>query len=75
MAEIYDVIVEPADDRASTLFAQSIDRMGYARGTLSSREKHVLATTAVLAVGFAAAAGILIQSGTNGFASDVLPGP
>ena len=36
-AEIYDVIVEPTDDRAYTLFAQSIDRMGYARGTLSPR--------------------------------------
>jgi CopA family copper-resistance protein len=36
-AEIYDVIVEPTDDRAYTVFAQSIDRMGYARGTLSPR--------------------------------------
>jgi len=37
-AETYDVIVQPADDRAYTLFAQSIDRMGYARGTLAPRE-------------------------------------
>lgn len=36
-AETYDVIVEPSDDRAYTIFAQSIDRMGYARGTLSPR--------------------------------------
>lgn len=36
-AEIYDVIVEPKDDRAYTVFAQSIDRAGYARGTLTPR--------------------------------------
>ena len=35
IAEVYDVIVEPTDDRAYTLFAQSIDRSGYARGTLA----------------------------------------
>ncbi|MGH8189675.1 MAG: copper resistance system multicopper oxidase, partial [Steroidobacteraceae bacterium] len=36
-AEIYDVMVEPKDDRAYTIFAQSIDRSGYARGTLAPR--------------------------------------
>jgi len=36
-AETYDVIVEPADDRAYTIFAQSMDRTGYARGTLTPR--------------------------------------
>ena len=36
-AEIYDVIVEPTDDRAYTIFAQSIDREGYARATLAPR--------------------------------------
>ncbi|HKU16017.1 MAG TPA: copper resistance system multicopper oxidase [Steroidobacteraceae bacterium] len=36
-AETYDVIVEPADDRAYTIFAQAIDRSGYARGTLAPR--------------------------------------
>jgi CopA family copper-resistance protein len=36
-AETYDVIVEPKDDRAFTIFAQSIDRMGYARATLAPR--------------------------------------
>ena len=34
-AETYDVIVTPASDTAYTLFAQSIDRSGYARGTLT----------------------------------------
>jgi CopA family copper-resistance protein len=37
VAETYDVIVEPQEDRAYTLFAQSIDRSGYARGTLAPR--------------------------------------
>jgi len=37
VAETYDVIVEPQEDRAYTLFAQSIDRTGYARGTLAPR--------------------------------------
>ena len=37
VAETYDVIVEPQEDRAYTIFAQSIDRSGYARGTLAPR--------------------------------------
>lgn len=37
VAETYDVIVEPKDDRAYTIFAQSMDRSGYARGTLAPR--------------------------------------
>ena len=36
-AEVYDVLVEPQDDRAYTIFAQSIDRSGYARATLAPR--------------------------------------
>jgi CopA family copper-resistance protein len=36
VAEVYDVIVEPEANRAYTLFAQSIDRTGYARGTLTT---------------------------------------
>ncbi len=35
VAETYDVIVEPYDDRAYALFAQAIDRTGYARGVLT----------------------------------------
>ena len=35
VAETYDVMVQPSDDRAYTIFAQSIARMGYARGTLA----------------------------------------
>ena len=35
VAETYDVVVEPSDDSAYTIFAQTIDRSGYARGTLT----------------------------------------
>ncbi|ANF23779.1 copper resistance system multicopper oxidase [Stutzerimonas stutzeri] len=35
VAETYDVIVEPATEEAYTIFAQSMDRTGYARGTLA----------------------------------------
>ncbi|MNF38888.1 Copper resistance protein A precursor [compost metagenome] len=37
VAETYDVIVEPADAQAYTLFAQAMDRSGYARATLATR--------------------------------------
>jgi FtsP/CotA-like multicopper oxidase with cupredoxin domain len=36
VAETYDVTVTPKDD-AHTIFAQSMDRSGYARGTLAAR--------------------------------------
>ncbi len=36
-AETYDVIVEPTGDRAYTIFAETLDRSGYARGTLAPR--------------------------------------
>ncbi|NWL78885.1 copper oxidase [Pseudomonas taiwanensis] len=38
VAETYDVLVEPTGDEAYTIFAQSMDRSGYARGTLAVRE-------------------------------------
>ena len=37
VAETYDVIVQPKADRAYTIFVQSEDRSGYARGTLAPR--------------------------------------
>lgn len=37
VAETYDVIVEPLDEKAYTLFAQSIDRTNFVRGTLAPR--------------------------------------
>ena len=38
VAETYDVVVEPVEDRAYTVFAEAMDRSGYARGTLAPRE-------------------------------------
>ena len=38
VAETYDVIVQPKEDKAYTVFAESIDRTGAARATLAPRE-------------------------------------
>ena len=38
VAETFDVIVEPAGQDAFTIFAQAMDRTGYAAGTLAARE-------------------------------------
>jgi CopA family copper-resistance protein len=35
--ETYDVLVEPRHDDAYTIFAETLDRSGYARGTLATR--------------------------------------
>jgi len=43
-AETYDVIVEPTGDRPYTIFAETMDRSGYARGTLAT---HSSASAAV----------------------------
>ncbi len=37
-AETYDVIVKPKDDKAYTIFAQSIDRSGFIWGSLTPRD-------------------------------------
>jgi CopA family copper-resistance protein len=38
IAETFDVIVEPKEEKPFTIFAESLDRSGYARGTLAPRE-------------------------------------
>ena len=38
LAETFDVLVTPERDEAYTIFAQSMDRTGFARGTLAPRE-------------------------------------
>ena len=43
VAETFDVIVEPLEGRAYTVFAESMDRSGYARGTLAAREGMIAA--------------------------------
>ncbi len=37
IAETYDVLVETKENRAYTIFAETMDRSGYARGTLAPR--------------------------------------
>ena len=37
MAETFDVLVTPEEDQPYTIFAQAMDRSGYARATLSPR--------------------------------------
>ncbi len=37
VAETYDVIVEPQEDRAYTIFVESMDRSGFVRATLAPR--------------------------------------
>ncbi|CAA0119375.1 copper resistance system multicopper oxidase [Zhongshania aliphaticivorans] len=39
VAETYDVVVSPSDNSAYCVFAQSIDRSGFCRGTLSPNPK------------------------------------
>ena len=36
-AETYDVVVQPSEDRAYTIFAETMDRSGFVRGTLAPR--------------------------------------
>jgi len=36
-AETFDVLVEPQEDKSYTVFAETMDRSGYARGTLAPR--------------------------------------
>jgi CopA family copper-resistance protein len=38
IAETYDVIVEPREERAYTIYAEAMDRSGFTRGTLAPRE-------------------------------------
>ena len=47
VAETYDAMIEPAQDRAYTLMAESNDRSGFARATLSPREGMAAAVPAL----------------------------
>lgn len=44
VAETYDVIVEPEENKSYAIFAQSIDRSGYALGALTFDEKVIAQT-------------------------------
>ena len=81
IAETYDVIVEPKQQRAYTIFAEAMDRSGFARGTLATengmsaplplRRKRVVATMADMGMGDMA--GMKGMSGTDG-AKDAMKG-
>jgi FtsP/CotA-like multicopper oxidase with cupredoxin domain len=70
--EVYDVIVEPREERAYTIFAQSIDRSGYARGTLAPRpgmqaevpamDSRALLTMADMGMGHGTSMGPMVDS-------------
>ena len=47
VAETFDVIVEPIEGRAYPVFAESMDRTGYALGTLAPREGMTAAVPAL----------------------------
>ena len=49
IAETYDVIVQPKAEQAYTVFAESMDRSGYARGTLAPRAGMAAAVPALRA--------------------------
>ena len=49
IAETYDVIVQPNADQAYTVFAESMDRSGFARGTLAPRAGMAAAVPALRA--------------------------
>ena len=61
IAETYDVIVEPKQERGYTIFAEAMDRSGFARGTLATemgmtaplppRRERVVATMADMGMG------------------------
>ena len=61
IAETYDVIVEPKEERAYTIFAEAMDRSGFASGTLATekgmtaaippRRERVVATMADMGMG------------------------
>ncbi len=77
-AETYDVIVHPTEDRAYTLFAQAMDRSGYARATLAPRAGMIAAvppmdprpvrTMADMGMG-----GMVGMKGMTGMPADVTP--
>jgi len=76
VAETYDVIVEPPEDTAYTIFAQAQDRSGYARATLAPRPGMTAAIPAMDSrpmrsmadMGMGSMAGMSGMSGMSGMA-------
>jgi len=73
--ETYDVLVEPSQD-AHTIFAQAMDRTGYARGTLASRPGLVAPVPVLDPVQWLTMADMMggMDHGDGGMASDMQHG-
>ena len=80
-AETYDVIVQPTEDRAYTLFAQAMDRSGYARATLAPRMGMTAAVPpmdprpvrTMVDMGMGGMAGMSGMQGMSGMSSAAMP--
>jgi CopA family copper-resistance protein len=81
VAETYDAIVQPQDNAAYTIFAQSEDRTGFARGTLAPREGMAAAVPpldprpmrTMMDMGMGKMAG-MNMAGTDGMKKEDMPG-
>jgi FtsP/CotA-like multicopper oxidase with cupredoxin domain len=77
-AEVLDVMVQPSEERAYTIFAASMDRSGYARGTLAphpglSAEVPPLGPRPLLSMDDMGMAGMTGMSGMKGDSSSAAP--
>jgi CopA family copper-resistance protein len=72
-AETLDVLVEPSAEEAYTVFAQSMDRAGFARGTLAVRDGADAAVPALDAVAYLSMADM--GHGGHAAASTAAPAP
>lgn len=83
-AESYDMIVQPRDKEAYTIFAETMDRSGYAAGTLAlrsglrapipERRKRPLRTMADMGMSGAAMAGMAMPAGGAGPTAGAMSG-
>ncbi|MHB8447694.1 MAG: copper resistance system multicopper oxidase [Rudaea sp.] len=76
-AEVYDVIVEPREDRSYTIFAQSMSRDGYARGTLATRagmQAPIPPLDPLPTLSMIDMMGAMAQGGMHGMAHGPMPG-
>ena len=83
-AECYDMIVQPQADEAYTIFAETMDRSGYAAGTLAlrpglrapipERRKRPLRTMADMGMAGDAMAGMAMPAGSAKPTAEAMPG-
>ena len=82
VAETYDVVVEPHDSRAYTIFAETTDRSGFARGTLAPRagmsaalpERRKRPVRTMADMGMAMTGGMAGMAGMKESPDDAMPG-